>query len=127
MSDLECIRSKFQSLRPVMDERTRRLWAACEARAVGYGGATLVAAATGLVPDRGRAGLKELERLAKPWEAGDRPPCQAGGQRERIRRPGAGNKPVEVKDSGILAALAELLEGDVAGDPTGETRWVRAT
>jgi hypothetical protein len=33
---------------PVLDERTRRLWAAAESVAIGYGGDALVSAATGL-------------------------------------------------------------------------------
>lgn len=42
------IRRKFQSLRPEMDERSRRQWAAAEAWDLGWGGVTLVSQATGL-------------------------------------------------------------------------------
>ncbi len=35
---VETVWVKFQALRQEMDERTRRLWAASEARALGYGG-----------------------------------------------------------------------------------------
>jgi hypothetical protein len=54
-------------------------------------------------------------------------PTRRRGERERIRRPGAGRKLTEVKDPAILATLEELVENDVAGDPMGETRWVRAS
>src|SRR5436309_3286751 len=36
MSPLEAIKWKFEQLRPVMDERVCRLWAAAEAQALGW-------------------------------------------------------------------------------------------
>ena len=45
---VEVIAEKFASLEPVLDERARRLWAAAEARAIGRGGISRVAEATGL-------------------------------------------------------------------------------
>ena len=129
MSDLETIRIKFESLRPAMDEQMCRLWAGCEARELGHGGQTLVAAATGLSPATVRAGIKELERLAsgpitEKRQPARRPVCL---DRYRVRRPGGGRKPVEVNDPGIRAALEGLIESDVAGDPMGKAIWVRAS
>lgn len=40
--------AKYVGMRPVLDERARRLWAAAESVAIGYGGDALVSAATGL-------------------------------------------------------------------------------
>jgi hypothetical protein len=60
----EKIRSKFDFLRPAMDERMCRLWAANEARALGVGGEETVSAATELSCAQIRAGVEELERLA---------------------------------------------------------------
>jgi hypothetical protein len=42
------ITEKYEALRGVMDEQMRRLWAATEARALGYGGVSTVARAVGL-------------------------------------------------------------------------------
>ena len=42
------IREKFAVLEAVLDERSRRLWAVTEAKAIGHGGQTVVAKATGL-------------------------------------------------------------------------------
>ena len=42
------VRQKYRSLSPIMDERMRRRWAASEAVALGWGGITAVAEATGL-------------------------------------------------------------------------------
>ena len=45
---VEGIRRKFELLRPVMNERVRRQWAAAETLSLGWGGVTAVAEATGL-------------------------------------------------------------------------------
>jgi len=47
---IETLRKKFERISGVLDERGRRVWAAAEAEALGYGGQGLVAKATGLVP-----------------------------------------------------------------------------
>ena len=63
MPDAEIIAAichKYQALRPVMDESVRRRWAACEAMAIGWGGITAVAEATGLSRPTIRAGLAQV-------------------------------------------------------------------
>src|SRR6266446_6948560 len=74
--DIEPIRERFSAVAPFLDERGRRLVAAAEAFAAGYGGIAAVAMATGVAPSTIGRGLKEL--------AQDEPS-------ERIRRPGAGS------------------------------------
>src|SRR4030081_1111450 len=81
--DVEPIRERFSTVAPFLDERGRRLVAAAEAFAAGYGGIAAVAMATGMAPSTIGRGLKEL--------AQDEPS-------ERVRRPGAGRKPAIVKD-----------------------------
>lgn len=46
--DEEVLRAKYDALRSVLDERSRRLWAATEAEALGHGGIAAVMRATGL-------------------------------------------------------------------------------
>ena len=53
---------KFAAIAPVLDERARRLWAATESRAIGYGGDALVSSATGLARETIRNGRREIER-----------------------------------------------------------------
>jgi hypothetical protein len=133
MPDPEIVRGKFEALRRVLDERAQRLWAACEARSLGYGGISLVAAATGLCRPTIRQGLEELQRLeqnpaaALPVERPQRVRRRPVFERGRIRRPGGGRKLTEVKDSGILPALESLLSDEVAGDPMGEQKWLRSS
>jgi hypothetical protein len=45
---IEAIQSKYTSFLPYLNERTRRAWAAMEAIAMGNGGVSVVAQATGL-------------------------------------------------------------------------------
>lgn len=74
------LRAKYRALAPALTERTRRVWAATEARALGRGGPGLVAQATGLHPSTISRGLAELEGSEAPL-----PP-------NRVRRPGGGRK-----------------------------------
>lgn len=60
----QTIAAKFAVLKPLLDERARRLWAAVEARALGRGGISQVAKATGLARATVRAGVQELALLA---------------------------------------------------------------
>ena len=44
----------------VFTERSRRVWAATEAQAIGYGGTAMVARATGIAASTIQRGLREL-------------------------------------------------------------------
>jgi hypothetical protein len=107
------IREKFVALAPVMDERTRRLWAATEAKALGHSGQTLVARATGMSRSTLHLGLRELAR--------DAAPALAPGQ--RVRRRGAGRKALTERDPTLVAALETLVEPTSRGDPQSPLRW----
>jgi hypothetical protein len=106
--DIEPIRERFSAVAPFLDERGRRLVAAAEAFAAGYGGIAAVAMATGVAPSTIGRGLKEL--------AQDEPS-------ERIRRPGAGRKRTISKDPTLLADLEALVEPTTRGDPGSPLRW----
>ena len=47
MPDEQMIKQQFLVRKPLLDERTGRLWAACEAKALGWGGIAVVSQATG--------------------------------------------------------------------------------
>jgi Rhodopirellula transposase DDE domain len=106
------IRRRSHQLLPTLDERQRRLWAAAEASALGYGGVSLVARATGVSRRAIHAGLAELA-AATPG------PLPAG----RVRRPGAGPKPLTQLQPGLLAALEALVEPTCRGEPASPLRW----
>src|SRR4051794_16399407 len=107
---LACLRQKYALLEPELDERARRCWAATEALALGYGGVSAVAHATGLARNTIAAGAREL-----------RAPTRLAA--DRIRRPGAGRKPLTDTDPRLAAALDALVEPATRGDPQSPLRW----
>jgi len=109
-TDLETVLvSKYSVIAPVLDERARRLWAATESRAIGYGGDALVSAATGMARETIRLGRRELD---------------AGvAVTGRVRRAGAGRPRLEATQPGIREALEQLVEPLTRGDPTSPLRW----
>ena len=108
--DLEAtLVAKYAALSSLLNERARRLWAAAESVAIGYGGDAVVSSATGLSPTTIRRGRRELTEGGPP----------AG----RLRRPGAGRPAIEATQPGVLAALEALVDQMTRGDPTSPLRW----
>ena len=93
-----------------LDERSRRLWAAAEAQALGYGGASLVARATGISRSTIVRGLKEA-------------PGSGSVEAGRIRRPGGGRKRATTVDPRLRVALDQLVDPTSRGDPESPLRW----
>jgi Rhodopirellula transposase DDE domain len=112
---LDAVRTKYQQLQPLMTERLRRQWAACEAESLGRGGMSLVAEATGLSRTTIWAGKRELRRRA------DQP--QDDLTPERVRAPGGGRHLVEQDDLTLLTALHALVESSTRGDPQSPLCW----
>lgn len=111
---IESIRIRFNKLAWTLDERMRRLFAAAEASALGRGGITKVAQATGVSRRAIHVGLQELSDLKEPVE---NPP------KRRIRKEGAGRKSVIQTDVGLMSALEKLVEPMTRGDPESPLRW----
>jgi len=108
------IKDKYDALRESLDERSRRLWAATEARSLGRGGPAAVIAATGMSSATVYKALRELDAQA------------AGGATlppGRIRKPGGGRKRARDKQPGLSEALAALVEPTERGDPERPLRW----
>jgi transposase len=112
MVDAGAIRRRFKLIEQHLDERMRRLVAAAEAEAVGGGGVSLVARATGVSRRAIRIGAQELT-------ARGRHPLAAG----RIRRPGGGRKRTVDQDPTLIADLEKLIEPTARGDPESPLRW----
>ena len=104
------IRAKYAALAPEMSERTRRLWAGTEARALGRGGIMAVARATGLARNTVTRGLRELDEGAK---------VEPGWS----RRPGGGRKAKARTDRTLRRDLEALIEPATRGDPESPLRW----
>lgn len=74
--DIDAIHARFLLLSAHLNEREKRLFAASEAMALGFGGIVAVSKATGIARSTIGRGLAELIQ----------PPLEPG----RVRRPGAG-------------------------------------
>ena len=111
MPHAEGLARKFEVLARVLDERTRRLVAAAEAEAIGFGGVTAVAQASGLSRGTVIRGMAEIKIAPKP----------ARGQ--RIRRKGAGRKRTVDQDTTLKRDLEALVEPVTRGDPESPLRW----
>jgi hypothetical protein len=114
MSPFEIVQQKFVALRPFMDERTCRVWAAAEAAALGRGGVVLVARATGLA----RSTLYEGQRELQEQQASGQPRAP-----RRLRRPGGGRKALTERDPTLVADLEALVDPLARGDPQSPLRW----
>ena len=110
MAQLQVIRKKYNMLKDSLNERTRRLWAASEAQALGYGGASLVAAATGISRSTIVRGIKETQGRNRLVEG-------------RVRQGGGGRKSATVIDPSLSVALEELVDPGSRGDPESPLRW----
>jgi transposase len=109
------IGERFQTLKGSLTERARRLLAASEAIAFGYGGIAATARATGMAPSVIGRGIREVHAI----EAGTAPNLPP----TRSRRPGAGRKKTTEKDPTLVADLKSLVESTTRGDPESPLLW----
>ena len=111
MINVDDIRLRWQLVAPLLDERGRRLFAANEALALGYGGVTATALASGIARSTINRGIDELQSGRNDID-------------RRVRRPGAGRKSAVVHQPGLPAVLEGLIEAAIRGDPCSPLRWV---
>jgi hypothetical protein len=108
--DEGAIRERYGLMRGLLNERSRRRWAAAEARSHGRGGIAAVARATGISEGTVRRGLAELD-AGEELEA------------ERVRRAGAGRPGILEREPGLSDALDVLIDPVTRGDPESPLRW----
>ena len=107
------LKEKFERLKPHMNEAGLRLWAANEALALGYGGVSIVARATGISRGTIHVGQSELNEA----------PSAVSVEEGRSRRPGGGRKRITETDPGLKDALNRLVDPVTRGDPESPLRW----
>jgi transposase len=110
VADIAAIAARYEALKPILDERARRLVAAAESQAIGKGGISSVSKATGISRPVIRQGIAELKD----------PASLAPG---RVRRQGGGRKKAVDKDVSLKSDLQRLLESTTRGDPEAPLRW----
>jgi len=101
---------KLAGVWPLLDERTRRLFAANEARALGRCGVSQVSRACGLSRKAISKGIKEIE-------AGT---ALAPG---RVRQPGGGRRKITEHDPRLPGAMERMIDPETRGDPESPLRW----
>lgn len=87
----DALKEKYKTLSPLLDERSLRLSVAADAQALGYGGVSMLARASGFSRTTIHAGIKELKRE-------DIEPLAPSAAPARIRKPGGGRKSLKEKD-----------------------------
>jgi len=105
---------RWRAMSSLLDERGRRRWVAAEARSHGRGGIAAVARVTGVSRRTIERGLAELDCEGEREE-----PLAAG----RVRRPGAGRKPLTETDPTVTEDLERLVDPATRGDPERPLRW----
>jgi len=108
------IAEKYESIKPYLNERARRIWAATEAQAIGRGGVSEVARATGLSRTTVYQGINELNQQSRNLDNRG-----IGG----IRQPGGGRKRLSETDRQLVKDLQKLVESSTRGDPESPLLW----
>ena len=110
MIDTTAIKQRFDAVSPFLDERVRRLVAAAEAQAAGWGGVTAVSLATGVARSPIDRHLKDL-------------PGESALPKGRIRRQGGGHTATAAKDPRLLEDLKRLVDSTTRNDPENTLLW----
>ena len=110
MSDEVGIKMRWESMGCKLDERGRRLFAANEVRAAGYGSLAIVARITGIARSTINRGEDDLDEGPLP--------------ERRVRRKGGGGKPLAISDPTVVDDLRRLVEPVTVGLPEQPLRWV---
>ena len=101
--------TKLKTVLPHLNEKQRRLLLAAEAKALGRGGISRVAQATGVSRVTIYKALKEIKY--HPFVS------------ERVRKPGGGRKGIDVYHPDLLKELESLVDPVTRGDPMSPLRW----
>jgi Rhodopirellula transposase DDE domain len=110
MINASAIRERFAAVGGDLNERSRRLFAAAEAKTAGHGGIAATSRATGIARSTIGRGLKDLTD-----------PGRLSGV---VRRPGGGRPTLTETDPTLLENLRRLLEPATMGDPMRPLLWV---
>ena len=107
----QLLKDKYTKFAQNLNERLKRLWAACEALAWGQGGVDMLHRVTGLSPSTIYLGIKELEKDSLQEN------------NERIRKKGGGRKSITEENPSLLNQLQQLVEPTTRGDPMQSLLW----
>src|SRR3974377_1281982 len=106
----QAARKRYREMMPVLNEQSRRRFAALEAQALGRGGVSLMAQISGLARSTIYQGLLDIR---------DRVSAPAG----RVRQEGGGRKKKAIEDPTLVADLKSIVAAVTRGDPTQPLLW----
>ena len=110
MIDTQGIRQRWELVGSKLDERGRRVFAAGEVRAAGWGGLEAVSQITGLARSTIGRGQKELDAAPLP--------------KGQVRRKGGGRQHLWSRDATLIEDLRSVIEPATLGDPMRPLLWV---
>ena len=110
MIDCQAIRKRWEAVGSKLDERGRRVFAAGEVRAAGWGGLEAVSEITGLARSTIGRGLKDLDAAPLP--------------KGRVRRKGGGRRALSSRDPTLIDDLRRIVEPATLGCPVRPLLWV---
>jgi len=105
----EALTRFFETVSPHLNERQRRVVSGALAEAFGRGGQGLVVQASGMSSNTLWRAVREVREGIEPSD--------------RVRAPGAGEKPAVDKQPGLAEALDELVHPETRGHPMSSLRW----
>lgn len=106
----DVLTDKILAMLPLLNEKQRRIYVATEARALGYGGISLISNISGIARSTITRGIKELDDADSLND-------------NKIRRIGAGRPTHLSNDLTLLSDLETLLEDSTRGDPENILCW----
>ncbi len=111
MNQILAYKQKYNQLFPQLNERSKRLIAAADAKTLGWGGITIIQKASGLSDRTIKNGIKELNSGTSLPE-------------NKSRKKGGGRKKSTEKDKTVFKDLEEMISESTRGDPTSLLRWI---
>ncbi|GHV24235.1 hypothetical protein FACS189465_1100 [Clostridia bacterium] len=102
--------TRIRTVLPMLNERQIRRYLGAEAKSLGFGGITEISKLTGMSRTTIRKGKKEIEN-------------PIAFEEDRIRRHGAGRKPIEVIQKEAVKAIRAFVECNTYGDSETVVKW----
>ena len=111
-TDILALQTRIEAVLPTLNEYQRRRYLSAEAKAIGYGGVSIVSRLSGASRQTLTDGIKELDD-----------PNAAIMKQGRSRKGGGGRKPVWETQPGIMEALNDIVSAHTKGDPMRLLLW----